>query len=76
MLLTIAASLAVFAGIQSSWMMLLIMIAIPFHMYKQLKYAYGLRRRGALIRTSLLLVFTFFALMIFGMLLLSMGVLA
>lgn len=76
MLLTIAASLVVFAGIDSGWMMLLIMIAIPFHMYKQLKYAYGLRRRGALIRTSLLLFFTVFALMIFGMLLLSMGVLA
>ncbi|MDZ7895720.1 MAG: DUF3667 domain-containing protein [Sphingobium sp.] len=76
MLLTIAASLVVFAGIDSGWMMTLILLAIPFHMYKQLKHTYGLSRGGALTRTVLLLFFTFFALMIFELLLLSMGVLA
>ncbi|RJT24815.1 DUF3667 domain-containing protein [Chakrabartia godavariana] len=45
----------------------------PFHMYRQLKQAYGLTRFGAIWRTSLLLAFAVSSLMIFLALILSMG---
>lgn len=37
----------------------------PFHMYAQLKGAYGLKRRGAIWRTGLLTIFASMALMMF-----------
>jgi hypothetical protein len=45
----------------------------PFHMYRQLKGAYGLSRVSALLRTMLLLVFTVVALMLFGLVLVALG---
>lgn len=45
----------------------------PFHMYRQLKQAYGLTRFGALWRTVLLLSFAMTALTLFFGLILSMG---
>ena len=45
----------------------------PFHMYRQLKQAYGLTRFGALWRTTLLLAFALSSLMIFFAIILSMG---
>ncbi len=46
---------------------------VPFHMYRQLRGAYRLSRRGALLRTSILLVFCVFAVLLFGLLLLTLG---
>ena len=45
------------------------------HMYKQLKYAYGISRFGALVRTFLLASFCFVAATIFFVLLLGIGAL-
>lgn len=46
---------------------------VPFHMYRQLRGAYRLSRRGALLRTLILLVFCVFAVLLFGLLLLTLG---
>lgn len=55
----------------------LAVVLIPtLHMYKQLRGTYGLGRFGAIWRTALLLVFALLALILFGMLLLAMGVAA
>ena len=45
----------------------------PFHMYRQLKGAYGLSRVSALLRTTLLLGFTAVALGVFALGLLALG---
>lgn len=45
----------------------------PFHMYRQLKGAYGLSTISALIRTTLLLSFTLIALALFGLGLIALG---
>jgi len=45
----------------------------PFHMYRQLKGAYGLSRGSALLRTVLLVSFAIVALALFGLLLFGLG---
>lgn len=50
-----------------------VLVAPPIHMFAQLRGAYGLRKRSALWRTVLLLVFAGFALLMFGAMLLVMG---
>jgi Protein of unknown function (DUF3667) len=45
----------------------------PFHMYRQLKGAYGLKGRAALWRTALLTIFAFVAISLFGSLLVALG---
>jgi len=45
----------------------------PFHMYRQLKGAYGLSRRGALWRTAALAIFAFMAVSLFVSLLVALG---
>jgi len=45
----------------------------PFHMYRQLKGTYGLRRGAALWRTGLLTIFAFIAISLFGSLLVALG---
>ena len=47
----------------------------PIHMYRQLREAYGLRRRSAAARTALLLVFCTVAAVLFTLLLVALGVL-
>jgi len=47
----------------------------PIHMYRQLRGTYGLSKRGALWRTSLLTVFAFIAISLFGSLLVALGAL-
>ncbi len=47
----------------------------PLHLYRQLRGAYGTRRRWALLRTFLLLVFSSIILMVFFLLLLAIGAL-
>lgn len=48
----------------------------PFHMYRQLKGAYGLGRFSALIRTVLLQIFALVALLLFAMVLVALGLFA
>ena len=47
----------------------------PFHMYRQLKGAYGLSRRGAIWRTILLTMFALIVVSLFAALLVGMGTL-
>lgn len=44
----------------------------PFHLYRQLRGAYGLSRRGALLRLPLLLLFASLVLLLWGTLLLAL----
>ena len=46
---------------------------VPFHMYRQLRGAYRSSRFGSLVRTSLLLLFSMFSVIMFMLLLLALG---
>jgi hypothetical protein len=72
-LLVIALSVLGAVGLGSSWIALAIFLLPPFHMYKQLRGAYALRRFSAAWRTIALLVFAFVALFCFVALMLGMG---
>ncbi|HEU4696365.1 MAG TPA: hypothetical protein VFR92_05330, partial [Sphingomicrobium sp.] len=70
MLLVIAMSLWGAAGLPGvAWAALV----PPFHMYRDLKGAYGLSRFGALWRTALLLLFAVIALSLFAMTVIVLG---
>jgi hypothetical protein len=45
----------------------------PFHMYRQLKGAYGVKGWAALWRTAMLTIFAFVAISLFGSLLVALG---
>ncbi len=49
------------------------MLYVPFHMYRQLRGAYRVSRFGALVRASLLVFFSIFAVLAFMLLLLALG---
>ena len=66
--------LASLIGLGNGWIVLATAIIPPLHIYKQLKGAYGLSRRSALWRTFALLVTVTFTLLIFFLLLLTLGV--
>jgi hypothetical protein len=70
-LLVIAAALFNAAGL--SLFAALLFFVPPFHMYRQLKDAYDLSRSAAIWRTLLLMMFSAFALALFGSALLGMG---
>lgn len=50
------------------------MLYVPFHMYRQLRGAYRSSRFGSLVRASVLLLFSLFAVIMFMLLLLALGV--
>lgn len=50
------------------------MLYVPFHMYRQLRGAYRSSRFGALVRATLLLFFSLYAVVMFMLLLLALGV--
>jgi len=70
-LLVIAAALFNAAGLSA--IAALLFFVPPFHMYRQLKGAYGLSRSGAIWRTMALLIFAAMALALFGSALLGLG---
>jgi len=72
-LLFIALSLVTAAGIGGGWVFLALAIIPPLHLYKHLKYAYGLTRFGALLRLALLHVFILMILLLFFQILLLLG---
>lgn len=69
--LAIVGGLLVAAG-YSGWASFLFFVP-PFHIYRQLKGAYGLSRLSALLRTILLLVFASIVLVLFSALMVAMG---
>jgi len=70
-MLAVAAMLLGSAGLGT--LAALLFLVPPFHMYRQLKGAYGLGRMSALVRTMLLTVFAIIALSLFGLVLFAMG---
>ncbi|KUO57712.1 MAG: hypothetical protein APF78_04865 [Sphingomonadales bacterium BRH_c3] len=72
-LLFIGLSLLAIAGIGGGWVFAALAIIPPIHMYKHLKYTYGLSRFSTLWRLYILLVFEFVTLVLFLQLLLVLG---
>ena len=70
MLLLVAATLI---GLVSSSLASLLWLVPPFHMYRQLRGAYGVGRWGALWRTSALVIFAWIAIGVFASLLVTLG---
>lgn len=69
MLMVIALMLAGVAGLRGGWIAIAVLLVPPVHMFRQLRGAYSLRKRSALWRTAVLLVFAWAALLAFVMLL-------
>lgn len=74
-MLVIVLTLASKAGVGEDWIAMAAMIIPPVHIYRQLRGAYGTRRRWALPRAALLVIFAGMILTIFFMLLLAIGAL-
>lgn len=72
-IVTIIVSLLYLAGAGGKGLVLAAMLFVPWHMYKQLRGTYGLRRFSALWRTAALLVFANIAVSLFAMLTLLIG---
>ncbi|MGY6551141.1 MAG: DUF3667 domain-containing protein [Erythrobacter sp.] len=72
-LLFIAVSLLATLGVGAGWIAAILLIAMPLHLYKQLRYAYGLTRLSALWRFFVLLVFMQIVLVLFLQALLALG---
>jgi len=72
-LLTILLTILWVGGVSSTAISLAAFLIPPIHIYAQLKGAYELGRFGALIRTILLIIFASFALVLFLLFLLGLG---
>src|SRR5262245_38790807 len=75
MLLVIVLSLAAAVGVPGAIWGWVLAFAPPIHMYKHLRYTYGLSRFGAIVRLFLLLISIGIVILIFAMTLLAVGVL-
>jgi hypothetical protein len=73
MLMVIALSMLGVAGLSAGWIVLSVFLLPPIHMFRQLRGAYSLRKRSALWRTAVLLVFAWAALLSFFILLMVHG---
>lgn len=73
-LAAIALSLLGMIGLPGGIGLLAVLIVPPVHIYRQLRGTYGLSRGSALWRTAALLILSLFALALFAMLLLTLGV--
>lgn len=71
MMLLLAASSLI--GLISDSLASLAWFVPPFHMYRQLRGAYGLGKRGAIWRAMLLTLFAFIAMSLFAALLVALG---
>ncbi|GAA0678439.1 hypothetical protein FHT00_003217 [Sphingomonas insulae] len=69
MLMVITLMLVGVAGVPGGWIVLAVFAVPPLHMFRQLRGAYSLRKRSALWRTVVLLVFAWTALLAFVLLL-------
>jgi len=74
-LLFITCALCAAIGVPESIWTKFAILYPPFHMYRQLRHAYGLSRPEALLRTTFLLFFTVISLTLFLVTLLALGVL-
>ncbi len=69
MLMVIALIVLGVLGLTGGWIFLAVVLLPPLHMFRQLRGAYSLRKRSALWRTAVLLVFAWTALLAFAVLL-------
>ena len=72
-LLLVALSLAGKAGVAVEWLFLIACVAVPIHMYKQLRGTYAIGRFGAAVRMILLFVGANVAIVFFALLLVGLG---
>ena len=72
MLLVVATTLWSLTGLGGA--MAVMLLVPPVHMYRQLRGAYGLSRASAAWRTLLLCMFAGTALLLFGLMMLAIGV--
>ena len=75
LLLAILLRLAAAAAVPGGWIAAILTFYPPYHMYRQLRGAYRSSRLGALLRTSLLLMFSILTLTLFTTGLLALGAL-
>ncbi len=73
--LTVALTVAGFAGVPSPWVPIAGTFIPPLHMYRQLRGAYGVSVIGGLVRTAALATFGSVVLMVFLALLMLLGAL-
>jgi hypothetical protein len=73
MLLFTAGALAVNSAFLATFAKFVMTIVPPVHMYKQLKYAYGLSRFGAIWRTITMSTFVLIVLVIFASIVVALG---
>lgn len=73
LLFSLGAVLSEVSWISTLGLVSLLVFVPPIHMYKQLKYTYGLTRFGATWRTFVLLIFASIALSLFASAILAMG---
>ena len=73
MILVIVGGAMVWAGLSTAASLL--SLVPPFHMYRQLKGAYGLTWYGALLRTIALVTFAFLAAVLFAVAMVAIGIL-
>ncbi|MGL5837477.1 MAG: DUF3667 domain-containing protein [Sphingorhabdus sp.] len=62
-------------GVSDDWLGIAFIVIPPVHLYKQLRYAYGLSRVGAVMRLLILSLFIWIVIFLFAMLLLFLGLL-
>jgi len=74
-ILVIVGSLLILAGVPAGPVWGVGSLFVPWHMYRQLRGGYGLRRFSALWRTFLLAIFASVALSLFAFMLVALGVL-
>ncbi len=72
--LFVLVSIAGWLGISDGWLGLVFLLAPGLHLYKQLRYAYGLSRRGAVLRMIPLTLFIVIVLTLFFTILLLLGI--
>jgi hypothetical protein len=73
MLFVVLLSVAAGLGLSGAIWGLALVIVPPLHLYKQLRYAYGLSRFGTWVRLFLLSIMIFFVLLLFSILLAVLG---
>lgn len=72
-LLIVALTIAGSLGASGSFIVPVLVLALPIHLYRQLRVAYGISMRGALVRTFLLLIAGGLVLTLFTLLLIALG---
>ena len=72
-LLFIAVSLLAVAGLKAGWLVWAVLLIPPIHIYKQLRYAYGLSRLSTIWRLVFLLLFISVVLILFLLILTVLG---